>query len=69
MKMVKCDECRGDLSKARNSIAWRISVKCEYIPLESGVSLTDVWMEAPIAEDGHFCGLKCLKKWVKKQRI
>ena len=63
MKKLECDYCKGDLSTTGNCVDYRLQLSAQRIP-SCGAYITDVMIYAPIHEDHHFCGFKCLKKWM-----
>lgn len=61
---IICDGCGRDITYTGNSIDWRLALRNEEIPSYSG-TVTDMYIPPQIDKDVYFCGIECLKKWLK----
>ena len=61
---VLCDNCHIDLTECGPREDYRLVLKSERIPVVT-VYTVDCIVHAPIEEDLYFCGLGCLRNWVK----
>jgi hypothetical protein len=63
-KIITCDNCDSDLTKADNHPDWRLALVNQMIEPKS--FLTTAPNRCPcVDEDKHFCGLGCLEEWVQ----
>ena len=61
---ILCDNCKSDLSQCGPVERYMIELRAIPIPFV-GLAVVDVMMLPPIEEDLYFCGLGCLRNWVK----
>ncbi len=65
---IKCDNCDADLKYKSNSVEYRLVLVSESKNARPGIqSYTDMMNYPSIDSKKHFCGLRCLGKWVPKQ--
>ena len=60
---IQCDACGADLTVSGNSVDWRIALRNEAIPHESGF-VTDMMIYPRLKQDFYFCTIGCMKKIV-----
>ena len=60
-----CDACDRDLTATGNCADWRLALVNQPIPSLGGV-VTDMMVYPAIERDRHFCGIRCLKTWMKQ---
>ena len=65
MKNIECDFCKTELNKSCGVTRYRLNLSCETLLDYGGISF-DVYVLPPLEGDFHFCGLGCLREWLKK---
>ncbi len=70
---VLCDGCGADITDTGNSVDYRLVLRSEskmpwYVRqgLDSGM-VTDMHIPDPLPSNKHFCGLRCLHRWVNEE--
>ncbi len=64
MITIMCDSCNRDLTSCEQIMDFRLNVKCERIPMVSGIVI-DVMIYPPIDRELNFCGIGCLNKYFR----
>jgi hypothetical protein len=62
---INCDHCKTDLRYTSYAYEYRITLTDEAKENNIGIAYAS-GIPRHIAEDKHFCNLKCLKEWVNK---
>lgn len=62
---VTCDTCNADLTYTTNCMDWRLALVNQRVPCLPECMLTSTVIHPKIEEDAHFCGVTCLKTWLK----
>lgn len=67
MKQIKilCDFCESDITDSQGFPRYRLVLSQESLPVLGGC-VCDVLVQPPLDEVKYFCGVGCLKEWVKK---
>lgn len=69
MTKIDCDGCGADCGWSGNSVDYRLDLKSVSIPGPGGsCAATDMMIWPEIGRDHHFCGLRCLRKWLTAER-
>jgi hypothetical protein len=68
MKTVKieCDYCQADLTVTNSMPRFRINVECEPLLHISGMPIFATFVQPPIDQPLHFCGLPCMRNYLAK---
>ena len=53
MEIIYCDNCKKDMTNGRIAVTWKISVEHSHIN----------------TPPEHFCGFRCLTRWVYKKDV
>lgn len=64
---ITCDRCGNDITYTQNSVAYRIALITERVPIDPQVqAVTDLDLPRPLKdkEDKHFCSRSCLVQWL-----
>lgn len=61
---ITCDHCGADLTQTTNCEGYRLHLGNELIPSVGSV-VTLLSVERALDEDAYFCGLICLREWMK----
>lgn len=63
---VNCDHCQNDLAYGGPTPAYRLLLHAEEIPIQTTMTNL-VMVYPPVEHDMHFCGLRCLHRWLAKK--
>lgn len=62
---VHCDECGADITYTGNCDGFRVVLSSEAMQHEPGCNVvTDVYVTPQFPQPRHFCGEKCLVRWI-----
>lgn len=64
MKKYLCEHCKSDLTHSDGIAKYRLELSAKYCP-HTDAPIYGLYMCPPINEDKHFCGLGCLREWLK----
>ena len=66
IKSICCDGCEKEMSKETPSPAdYGLVLSCKDFNTRRGGLVHSVMVYPILERDHHFCGLKCLNKWIK----
>lgn len=60
-----CDGCGRDISTTTKCVDYRLTLWADSIPSKDFLAAPLVHIEPPIREAQHFCGINCLRNWVR----
>lgn len=60
-----CDYCNRDLTYDEGCDSWRLELSSKKMDFAPGGFRYAIMTYSPIERTYHFCGLKCLKKWME----
>ena len=63
---VTCDGCGKDLTTTDNSVDYLLALMNQSLPTRGPV-VTDLGIRPKIKRDCHFCGIRCLRKWLDEE--